>query len=119
MNASINSIEQTLSMTTLENNNNTNVEIHDDFYVSFANQNSQRRNSIEDSVMAEITRYMADDRKMIAMLNAYPLIKNVYMRSNTTLSASAPIERVFSRSKLVSDFSETEQQVTILNVLYC
>lgn len=79
---------------------NTNVEIQDDFYVSFANQTSQRRNSIEDSIDSEIARYMADDRKMVTMLNDYPLIKKVYLHFNTTLSSSAPIERVFSRSKL-------------------
>lgn len=86
------------------NNNanlNTNVQSEDDFFISFASVSSQRRNSIENSIDSEVSRYIADDRKEIEMLNDYPLVKKTYLKFNTTLSASAPIERVFSQSKLL------------------
>lgn len=77
------------------------VEKEDDFFISFANTSNQRRSSLEDSIAGEVTRYINDDRKDISILNEYPAMKSVYLRFNTTLSSSAPIERVFSHSKLI------------------
>lgn len=71
------------------------------FFISFACAESRRRNSFEDSIESEVLRYLNDVRKDINILNEFPTIKSVYFKYNTTLSASAAIERVFSHSKFI------------------
>lgn len=73
----------------------------DGFFIAFTHRNRTRRNSIENDAESEISRYLNDARIEITMLNEYPLIKELYFRNNTTLSASAAIERVFSQSALI------------------
>lgn len=72
----------------------------DPFYVLFSH-NHHRRSSIESNIDSEIARYLADKRQNLDMLNEYPHIKSVYYKHNTTLSSSAPVERLFSQSKLI------------------
>lgn len=73
----------------------------DSFFVDFTHRNRSRRNSIENDVESEMSRYLNDARAEITMLNEYPLIRELYFRYNTTLSASAAIERVFIQSALI------------------
>lgn len=75
-------------------------EGNDDYFVSFAH-NITRRNSLGCDIDAEISRYFADGRKNEGILSEYPNIRNVYYKYNTTLSSSAPVERLFSQCKLI------------------
>lgn len=84
--------------TTPETSSN-NVEL-DDFYVSFGSR-PIRQNSVENRVEAEVLKYIDDERKNDEMLNEYPSVRNVYFRHNTTLSASAAVERVFSQCQMI------------------
>lgn len=100
--------EQCLRETNLEddtNENNTHVELdvatNDDFFLIFNHTEPQRRTSIEGDIDSEISRYLGDSRKEITILNDYKYIKKIYFKFNTTLSSSAPVERVFSNSKLI------------------
>lgn len=72
----------------------------DDFFVCFSHNNG-RRNSIENEFENEVSRYLNDHRTDYKMLNDYPTIRKLYFKFNTTLSSSASVERMFSRSKLV------------------
>lgn len=74
--------------------------VDDDFYITFTTRHC-RRSSVEQSIELEISRYLDDERKDIAMLHEYPTIKNIYRKFNTTLSASGVVERVFSQTKLI------------------
>lgn len=69
----------------------------DDFYVTFEDIPHQK-NSIESDIETEVSRYLCDVRKNVEILNEYPHIKKVYYKHNTTLSSSAPVERLFSQS---------------------
>lgn len=75
-------------------------ESDDDFLISFA-KNGPRRLSIDNEIESEVSRFLVDDRSENSMLNAYPTIREVYFKFNTTLSSSAPVERVFSQSKMI------------------
>lgn len=72
-----------------------------DFFISFSNKRGTRRKSTEIMIEEEIDRYFKDERNHYSMLNDYPRIKNVFFKHNTTLSASAAVERVFSQCQLI------------------
>lgn len=84
----------------IETNEDLVTNESDDFFVSF-NIQAIRRNSVENNVDAEVLRYISDSRINDEILDEYPLVRNVYFRYNTTLSASAVVERLFSQSLLI------------------
>lgn len=73
----------------------------DDFIVSYACNRNIRRNSIESDVESEVARFLVDVRTQTEILNEYPNVKEAYLKFNTTLSSSAPVERVFSQSMMI------------------
>lgn len=64
---------------------------------------STRRLSSDNNseVAAEILHFLEDRDKNVEMLKKYPTIEKVYRKFNTTLSASAPIERLFSQALII------------------
>ena len=52
--------------------------------------------SICKSVKSELTSFLNDDNKMIESLNMYPKIKQLFLKYNSALPSSAPVERLFS-----------------------
>lgn len=78
----------------------TSNDACDDFYVCF-NARNTHRNSTDDRIEAEVFQYFNDTRKNDEMLDNYPFVREVYYKHNTTLSASAVVERVFSQSILI------------------
>lgn len=73
----------------------------DDFLITYLSNQDNRRNSIDCEIESEVSRFLCDTRIENSILNNYPNVKNVYFKYNTTLSSSAPVERVFSQSGLI------------------
>lgn len=76
----------------------------DDFIITFTANNNARRNSIENQIESEVSSFLLDSSTDTDSLNNYRNIKNVYYKYNTTLSSSAPVERVFSQTKMIFTF---------------
>lgn len=73
--------------------------LQDDFIISYARD--VRRNSIENEIDSEVSRFLCDVRTDNSILNEYPNVREVYFKFNTTISSSAPVERVFSQSLMI------------------
>lgn len=69
--------------------------------ISFSARRIHRSNSAENEIESEVNRYLESNDQNYSMLNAYPLVRQVFYLYNTTLSSSAAVERVFSQSLLV------------------
>lgn len=88
---------------TVLNNNTENVdEVDDDeFLVAFSAASSSTRRSSLESFGIEILNFLEDRNKELSMLKNYPKIETVFRKYNTTLSSSAPVERLFSHALII------------------
>lgn len=57
--------------------------------------------NIETSVQQECTSYLNDSDTSLKMLNKYMTVRSVFVKFNTTVPSSAPVERLFSTAGLI------------------
>ncbi|XP_034045365.1 uncharacterized protein LOC117527238 [Thalassophryne amazonica] len=71
------------------------IESEDDFFsygpVKTAGQNQQR------GVMDEIRKYLEGTGKSLECLQDFPRVKQLFLKYNTTLPSTAPVQRLFSQ----------------------
>jgi len=63
--------------------------------------NSRSPSSSQSDPKAEMLRYLGDPRTSLSMLHDYPAIRGTFIRYNTPLASSAPVERLFSFANLI------------------
>lgn len=83
-----------------------------DFIVCFAD-NFNHSASIDFQIKSEVSQFLIDVRKENSILRDYRFIYPVFYKYNTTLSSSAPVERVFSQSLII--FTPRRNRITADN----
>lgn len=64
----------------------------DDYGFNENPSNASSRNKVE----TEVAGYLSDSDRSLSMLHKYPAVRATFVRYNTTIPSSAPVERLFS-----------------------
>jgi len=74
-----------------------NNDDDDDFYNIFNENNCEPSTSASTNIAnVQALSYLDAKEKELNILNSYPIVKNIFLKYNTTLPSSAPVERLFS-----------------------
>ena len=71
----------------------------------------------ESSSNNELENYLRDPDTNIAMLDKYPQLKQLFLKYNTAIPTSAPVERLFSQASLILTVRRNKLSDTLLEML--
>ena len=85
----------------------------DEFYVIDDNGPSTSKSTVE----IEIINYINSKNTNLDMLNNYPIIKMLFIKYNSILPSSAPVERMFSIATNINKPKRNDTNFTLLVLL--
>ena len=72
-----------------------------DEYFDLSYEGEEPSNTKTNKASLEVLQYLNDPDTSLQMLHRYPLIKQVFLKYNTALISSAPVERLFSFGSII------------------
>ena len=72
-----------------------------DTYVQWSDDEEETLQTQKNLTSIEVLQYLEDPNTNLESQHRYPKIKNVFLKFNTSLASSAPIERFFSFASII------------------
>lgn len=85
-------LEPLHSPATVSNDNSVKSDESEENFFVFNNAKSSSDSTSHD----EVRKYLEDSDNNLTSLKAFPIVKRLFMKYNTTLPSSAPVKRLFS-----------------------
>ncbi|XP_050066382.1 uncharacterized protein LOC126555508 [Aphis gossypii] len=96
--------------------NNSNYSDEDDEnFIIFSSQPVAKTVKKAD---LEVVTFFNDKSKSLNILNNYPIVKKLFIRFNTSLCSSAPVERMFSMAGFINNPTRNNYPIQLLKNLY-
>ena len=78
-----------------------NDEEQDDYFKLTTDDIQRSTQAKKNKASIEVLQYLDDDSTSLQMLHRYPAVKEVFLKLNTALISSAPVERLFSYGSVI------------------